>query len=248
MGAFATSACFAPSAPSEPETIEPAKKIENSPPLPAGNYDVQNASYDDATGVYKMFVLGAPAGSKPHYQTTELQMARLTDEEIAAGKKSYLKFGDGNAPVLYLTPDFAISYVHNVTEEHVDQRSGKSETVVVAQQTSTWSPFMSAMAGMAIGNMLFSPRYYYPPPYAAGGMTGYGGAGMTRSMAGQEYAQKFGSEPKAARLSKTGMAPRRVSANSLRSTGTGAGSSRLKTPAKPSYKPPRRTGGFGRRR
>lgn len=247
MGALAT-ACFAPSERAEPQTIEPAKKIENSPALPAGNYDVQSASYDDATGLYKLFLLGVPAGQKPHYQTTELQMARLTDEDLAGGKKSHVTFADGNAPVMYLTPEFAISYVHNVTEEHTDPRTGATETVIVNQTTSSWSPFMSAMAGAMVGNMLFSPRYYYPPPYAAGGMMGYGGAGMTRSMAGQEYAQKFGSEPKASKLSKTGMAPRRISGDGLRSTGTGAGSSRLKSPSKPTYKPPRRTGGFGRRR
>ena len=42
-------------------------------------------------------------------------MARLTDEEISAGKKSYLNV-DNNQAVLHLTEDFKIEYVHNVTE------------------------------------------------------------------------------------------------------------------------------------
>jgi hypothetical protein len=122
------------------------------------------------------------------------------------------------------------------------------ETVVVGQQTSSWSPFFAGMTGAMIGNMLFAPRYYYPPPYAAGGMMGYGGYGDTRQIASQSYAQRYGSEPQASRLSKTGMAPRRVSQDSLRSTGSGAGASRMKQPSRVPARPRRSVGGFGRRR
>lgn len=229
------------------EAIEPAKPIENSPNLPAGKYDIQNARYDDATGQYQVFLLGLPPGTKPLFQHTDVQLARLSDEQVQAGQKSFMEVGESGAPVMYLTPDFQLAYVHNVTEERINPVTQQPETIIVQQQTSSWSPFMSAMAGAMIGNMLFAPRYYYPPPYAAGGMMGYGGMGETRQLASQGYAQKFGSEPQASRLSKTGMAPKRVSADSLRNTGSGAGSSRLKTPPRPA-KPARRGFGFGRRR
>jgi hypothetical protein len=252
IGAFAATSCFdgGPYAQKrgggQAETEAP-KPIEKSPPLPAGSYEIQNASYDDATGLYRLFLLGVPQGRKPLYQHTDVQMARLSDEELAAGKKSALRFDESEAPVLYLTPDFQISYVHNLTEDRIDPATQRAETVVVGQQTSMWSPFMSAMAGAAIGNMLFSPRYYFPPPYSPGGMIGYGGEGQTRALASQAYAQRFGNEPNAVKLSKTGMAPRRVSPDSLRSTGSGAGSSRLKKATRPTA-PPRRKFGFGRRR
>lgn len=229
------------------EAIEPAKPIENSPRLPAGKYDVQSARYDDATGQYQLFLLGVPQGVKPLYQHTEMQMARIPDEQIAEGKKSYLEVAEDGAAAMYLTPEFQIAYVHNVTEEQINPATQQPETVVVQQHTSSWSPFMAGMTGAMIGNMLFAPRYYFPPPYAAGGMVGYGGVGQTRQIASQSYAQKFGSEPQASRLSKTGMAPRKVSQNGLRSTGSGAGSSRMKQPARPA-RPARRGFGFGRRR
>ena len=39
-------------------------------------------------------------------------MARLTDDEIKAGKKTYLKV-ENSQPVLYMTEDFKLEYVHN---------------------------------------------------------------------------------------------------------------------------------------
>lgn len=223
------------------------RPIERSPPLPRGAYDVQSVSYDDATGVYQMFLLGTPPGTPAAYRSNDLRMARIEDSALASGKKSYLEVND-SAPTLYLTPDFSIAYVHNVTEEQVNPRTGEPELVVLRQETSTWSPFMSAMAGAAVGNMLFAPRYYYPPPYSPGSMAGYGSVGMTRSLASEQYTQRFGREPQAARVSKTGIAPRRTDTGSLRPTGRGAGASTFSRGN--SWKPskPTRSFGFGRRR
>ena len=79
--------------------------------------------------------------------------------------------------VVRLPQDFAVQYTHNVVEERGGQQ------VVIRQESSTWSPFMGVMTGMMVGNMLFGPRYYYPPPYMAGGMSGVGGAGLSRQAA-----------------------------------------------------------------
>lgn len=227
---------------------ESAAPIVATPALPPGQYDLQSVTYDDATGMYKIFVLNVPPGHKPLFESQDVRMARLDDDAISAGKKSYLEFKDG-PPTLYLTSDFQIAFVHNVAEERPTE-SGQHETVIVRQETTSWSPFMSGMAGAAIGSMLFAPRYYYPPPYyGGGGLIGFGGVGQSRALAGQDYSTRFGHEPQSARLSRSGVAPRRVSPTSLRPSGSGAGSSRLK-PSSPGYRPPvRRPGvGFGRRR
>lgn len=226
---------------------EAPKPIPASDPLPAGSYPVQTVAYDDSTGNYRIFVLGAPAGTKPLYEHQDVQLARLTDEAIAAGEKTKIEFADGKPPVLHLTPDFSIEYVHNLTEERLNPATNQPEVVVVGQQTSTWSPFMSAMTGAMIGNMLFAPRYYYPPPYTAGRMTGYGGMGESRALASQSYAQKFGAPPKPVTLAKSGMAPRKLS-DTMRTSGSGAGASRLNKNAnkrfpRPTF--PGRRGGFG---
>jgi hypothetical protein len=190
-------------------------------------------------------------------------MARLTDAEVAAGKASARLDVDQPAPpetvpadgsaatpggtvagaVARLPQSFAIQYTHNVVEE----RNG--QPVVIRQESSTWSPFMSAMAGVAVGNMLFGPRYYFPPPYMGGAMTGFGGTGMTPTAAAQSYTQQHGKAPQATKLSQSGYA--KAPSSSLKSTGAGAGSSRLKQPGTSTpMKAPRRSfgGGFGRRR
>lgn len=284
-----TAACLAPSEPPP----EPAPKVQETPPLPAGSYEIQSISYDDADGAYRVFLVNPPPGRPPVVVATSLQMARLTDAEVAAGKTSARLDVDQPAPpeaaptgapadgaaaapadapaadapaaaapaaaatpgsvvtapivggaVARLPQSFAIQYTHNVVEE----RNG--QPVVIRQESSTWSPFMSAMAGVAIGNMLFGPRYYYPPPYMGGAMTGFGGAGVTPSAAAQSYTQQHGKAPQATKLSQSGYA--KAPSSSLKSTGSGAGSSRLKQPGTSTpMKAPKRSfggGGFGRRR
>ncbi|MCK6551903.1 hypothetical protein L6R52_39080 [Myxococcota bacterium] len=246
---FLLASCYA----GEPRDTRPPRPeataaVPATPPLPAGKYPIQNVSYDDATGNYSVFVLGAPAGHKPLFRSPDVKMARLPDDAIAAGEKSHVAFDESGAATLFLTEDFQIAYVHNVVEERVDP-SGQREAVVVRQETSTWSPFVSAMAGAAIGNMLFAPRYYHPPPYSGGALAGYGAVGPSRDVATQQYTQRFGREPQAAQLRRTGMTPRPVAQDSVRSTGRGASSSRFDRSSRPTSRPkPMRGFGFGRRR
>ncbi len=59
-------------------TVRPAPNNN----LGQGQYPVQQATYNDADGEYSVMLLNTPPGSPPVYRTTDLQMARLTDEEI----------------------------------------------------------------------------------------------------------------------------------------------------------------------
>jgi len=114
--------------------------------LPSGTYNVQSVQYDDGTGDYRVFLLDAPAGSRPVFESDDVKMARLDDAALAAGGKSTLTM-DGEAATLNLTPDFQIAYVHNVTEESVDPVTGARGVTVVRQEQSFWTPFAAAMAG-----------------------------------------------------------------------------------------------------
>ena len=235
----------------------------NQTPLSAGTYPVQQANYNDANGEYTIMLLNTPPGTPPVYRTTNLQMARLTDEESKAGKKSYLKMDNGQA-ALYLSEDFKIEYVHNVTQNQTNPQTGQQETVVVRQQSSFWAPFAGAVAGQiagqAIGNMLFRPQYYVPPVYQPGGiMTGYGGYGSSYTQAVDRYQSRYQAPPPAVRnrqvLRTTGRlrspssarptTVRRVSPEGSRSTGSGYGSSTLRSSGKSRPSRVDRPSGFG---
>lgn len=164
--------------------------------LADGQYEVQQASYNDGDGVYTLFLLNS---TPPTFKTENLQMARLTEDEIKQGKKSYLKVENGQ-PALYISEDFKIEYVHNVTETRTDPSTGRQETVVVRQQSGFWAPFAGALAGQAIGSLLFRPQYYVPPVYQPGGIiTGYGGYGRTYDDAVSSYRTRYNSPPAAVR-------------------------------------------------
>jgi hypothetical protein len=265
---------------------EKAAPVQVSPPLAAGSYEVQSISYDDADGAYRVFLVNPPPGAKPIFVAVDLPMARLTDDDIKAGKATARLDVDQPGPVVPAVPaegaapvaapvavegaaapaadaavaavaavgpvvagpvvrlpqDFAVQYTHNVVEERGGQQ------VVVRQESSTWSPFMGVMTGMMVGNMLFGPRYYYPPPYMAGGMSGVGGAGLSRQAAASSYTQQHGKAPQSARLSSSGYA--KAPSSSLKATGSGAGSTRMKSPGTSTGSSKRSFGGggFGRRR
>ncbi len=211
-----------------PQARAPQAQVRTQAPLPDGVYQVQNASYNDGSGAYTVFMLNPPKGMRPVLETTELQMAQI-DTAKEPGKKSYLEV-KGGTPALYLAPDFQIAYVHNVTEEKVDPATGQAQTIVVRQESSFWTPFLGAMAGSMVANALFSPNYMVPPAYSAGGLRGYGGYGNSLSAANQSYSQRYGSLPPASRLSTSGsLNSSRTSNSNLKSSGTGAGSSRLQT-------------------
>ncbi|MBD2454103.1 hypothetical protein H6G80_08420 [Nostoc sp. FACHB-87] len=246
--------------------------------LTDGQYQVQQATYDDGTGEYTLFLLNS---TPPTFTTENLQMARLTDDEIKAGKKSYLKVEKGQ-PALYLTEDFKIEYVHNVTQTQTNPQTGRQETVVVRQENSFWSPFAGSLAGsiagQAIGSLLFRPQYYVPPVYQPGGLNGFGGYGSSYDQAVSSYRSRYNAPPAAVRnrtaFRTTGNIRNTYpSGSNVRSTtptrttnrpsGSGYGASELQPSGKSSTtrrnsgssfgsggrsRTPSRSGGFGSRR
>jgi len=251
-----------------PEQTTPQARNVNSPvatptQLSDGQYRVQQATYDDATGEYSLMLLDS---TPPTFRTANLQMARLTDEEIKAGQKSYLKVENGQ-PVLYLTEDFKIEYVHNVTETQPNPQTGQPETVVVRRENSFWTPFAGAvagnLAGQAIGSLLFRPQYYVPPVYQPGTsvLRGFGGYGSSYGQARERYQTRYNAPPLAERSRRTNFRTTgrirtpsssqptfrttpRVNSGS-RATGSGFGSSTLRQSGRSStYRRPS-SGSFG---
>lgn len=220
-----------------------------------GSYPVQQATYDDSTGEYTLMLLNASPGASV-FRATNLQMARLTDEEIGKGQKTYLKV-ENSQPALYLTEDFRIEYVHNVTENQVNPQTGQQETVVVRQESSFWTPFAGALAGQALGSLLFRPQYYMPPVYQPGVvLTGYGGYGRSYNQAVSSYQSRYKTAPAEVKnrqtFRTTGQVRRSPSTTSSpkvnqgnRSTGSGYGTSTLRRSNNPSPSKVRGSGGFG---
>lgn len=217
-------------------TSIPSNNISN------GKYPVQQASYNDVDGQYTLMLLNTPAGSSPTFRSTNLQMARLTDDEIKNGEKTYVNI-NGNEVAMHLSEDFRIEYVHNETEEVTNPNTGQKETVVVRQQSSFWSPFAGALAGQALGSLLFRPQYYVPPVYQPGGvLTGYGGYGGTYNQAVSSYENTYKSPPAAVKnstafrttgslknSSTNSTSTPKSNTNNTKATGSGFGSSNLKT-------------------
>jgi hypothetical protein len=255
-----TTACGSPE---PPQSTASANRNVNSPAttntnsVTQGQYPVQQATYDDAEGEYSLMLLNTPPGTSSVYRSRDLQMARLTDAEISEGKKSYLNL-ENNQASLHLTEDFKIEYVHNVTETVNNPQTGQPQTVVVRQQSGFWAPFAGAIAGQAIGSLLFTPRYYVPPVYQPGIMTGYGGYGNTYGQAVNQYQTRYQAPPAAVRnrqaLRTTGRlrspssniptTRRSAPPNANRSTGSGYGGSTLRRSQRPTS-PQRRSPSFG---
>ncbi len=223
-----------------------------------GRYPVQQAEYDDADGTYTLMLLNTPPGTPPTYRSQNLQMARLTPEEIEQGETSYLEV-TGDQAVMHLTEDFKIEYVHTVTETQPDPQTGQPHTVVVRRESNFWTPFAGALAGQALGSLLFRPQYYFPPVYQPGGvMTGYGSYGNTYTQASQRYQNKYNAPPPAVKnrqtlrttgnlnrsSSRSNTSNRRQSPNASKSSGSGFGSSNLRNSGK-SRSNVRQRSGFG---
>jgi hypothetical protein len=215
-------------------------------PIADGKYPVQQATYNDANGEYSLMLLNTPAGTPPAYRTTNLQMARLTDEEVKANEKAYFKSENGQTS-LHIPQDFKIEYVHNVTQTQTNAQTGQKETVVVRRESNFWAPFAGAVAGQiagqAISNALFRPQYYVPPVYnSGGGLFGYGGYGRTYGQAVTIYQNTYNAPPPAVvnrttlrttgRLNNSNFGTtNRTNTNTTnrtRSTGAGFGSSTLR--------------------
>jgi hypothetical protein len=203
----------------------------NQKPLAEGKYPVQQATYNDGNGEYTLMLLNTPAGASPTYRTTALQMARLTEEEVKANEKAYVKSENGQVS-LHIPEDFKIEYVHNVTQAQTNPQTGQQETVVVKRESSFWTPFAGAVAGQiagqAISNMLFRPQYYVPPVYSSGGMMGYGGYGNSYGQAVRSYQTRYNEPPAAVRNRTTLRTTGRLN-NSFGRSNTGFGSSTVKT-------------------
>ncbi len=241
--------------------------------LADGKYPVQQATYDDGNGEYSVMLLNTPAGTPPLFRNTNLQMAQLTEEEVKANEKAYLKTENGQAS-LHIPADFKIEYIRNVTKEQTNPQTGQQEKVVVREGGggSFWSPFAGAIAGQVVGNMLFRPQHYMPPMYQPGmqNMTGFGGYGNTYDRAVGNYQERNRQEPAAVRnrttlrttgrLNNSGFGSRpapQVRTDANRSSGSGFGTSRLRS--SDNYRPraggssfgssgARRSSGFGSRR
>lgn len=255
---WTTFACGSPNANTVPPSNSNVSTTATSSRMPQGKYPVQQASYDDGDGMYTLMLLNTPPGTSALYRTRDLQMARLTDEEIKAGQKSFLNV-DGGQAVLHLTEDFKIEYVHNVTETVTNPQTGQPQTVVVRQQSGFWAPFAGALAGQALGSLLFTPRYYVPPIYQPGGvLTGYGGYGNTYRDAVRQYETRYQAPPPAVRnrqaLRTTGNlrspasnrpVTRPVPSNRTRSTGSGYGGSNLRRSPNQAPSQQRRAPSFG---
>jgi hypothetical protein len=217
-------------------------------PIADGKYPVQQATYNDANGEYTLMLLDTPAGTPPVYRSTNLQMARLTDEEVKASEKTYLKSEKGQVS-LHMPEDFKVEYVHNVTQSQTNPQTGQKENVVIRQESSFWKPFAGAVAGQVAGqvisNMFFRPQYYMPPQYNSGGMQGYGGYGSNYGQAVQSYQTRYNTQPPAVVNRTTLRTTGRLNNNSNfgrtninnntnrtvernRSTGSGFGSSTLR--------------------
>ena len=233
-------------------TVTPPNQVSE------GRYPVQQAEYDDADGTYTLMLLNTPAGKPPIYKTQNLQMARLTPEDIEKGETTYLEV-TGDQAAMHLTEDFKIEYVHTVTETQTNPQTGQPQTVVVRRESNFWTPFAGALAGQALGSLLFRPQYYVPPMYQPGGvMTGYGGYGNTYTQATQRYQSKYNTPPAAVknrqtlrtsgnlnRSSSSSSTTRKTpSTNTSKSSGSGFGSSRLNSSGKSGSNVKRRSG-FG---
>lgn len=231
--------------------------------IPDGQYPVQQATYNDVDGEYSLMLLNTPPGTPAAVRTTDLQMARLTNEEVAAGKSSYLKVENGQK-VLYITENFKIEYIHNVTENRTDPQTGQQQPVVVRRESSFWAPFAGAVAGQvagqAISSLLFRPQYYYPPAYQPGGvLRGFGGYGSTYSQAAERYQARYQAPPAAVRnrtaFRSTGRlrspsynqpsAVRSIPRDNSRSTGSGFGSSTLRSSGRSTGSRVNRPSSFG---
>ena len=223
----------------------PANSRPEQARLPDGQYSVQQDTYNDGDGEYTVMLLDTKPGVPSSFRTQNLPLAQLTPDEVKAGQKNYLKVEKGQ-PSLHIPEDFKIEYVHNVAENVTNPQTGQSETRIVRQEPSFWTPFAGAVAGgiagQAIGSMLFRPQYYVPPVYQSGRpLTGFGGYGSSYGQAVNNYQQRYQAPPAAVRNSQAFRSTGRIntpsysnpganrpSINNGRPTGSGYGSSNLR--------------------
>ena len=241
-----------------PQANHPATTTRADQKLPNGQYAVQQATFDDGSGEYTVLLRDTPAGVSSSFKTENLKLAQLTPDEVKAGQQGYLKSENGEAS-LHIPQDFKIEYVHNVTENVTNPQNGQTETVVVRQEPNFWAPFAGAIAGQAIGSLLFRPQYYVPPFYQPGvPLNGFGGYGSSYGQAVGRYQQRYQSAPivernrqvfrSTGRIGSQGYnnpRVRRPAINSDRPSGSGYGTSTLRRSNRSTPSRVGSPGGFG---
>lgn len=244
--------------PARTETNRPTTQARATQSLPNGQYSVQQTTFDDGSGEYTVLLRDTPAGVNSSFRTENLPLAQLSPDEIKAGQKAYLKSENGQVS-LHIPEDFRIEYVHNVTQNVTNPQTGRSETVVVRQEPNFWAPFAGAIAGQAIGSLLFRPQYYVPPIYQPGvPLTGFGGYGSSYGQAVTRYQQRYQAPPavernrqvfrSTGRIGSPGYNNPRVSRPPIyndRPTGSGYGSSTLRRSNRSTPSRVNRPGSFG---
>jgi hypothetical protein len=240
----------------QPRSTNQTQPRQAESKLAEGQYSIQQATFDDGSGEYTVLLRDTPPGVPSSFRTENLQLAQLTPEEVKSGQKGYLKVENGQ-PSLHIPEDFRIEYVHNVTENRTDPQTGQTETVVVRQEPNFWAPFAGALAGQAIGSLLFRPQYYVPPAYQPGvPLSGFGGYGSNYRQAVDRYQQRYQAPPVVERNrqvfrstgrlgTRTNPTVRRPSVGSDRPTGSGYGTSTLRRSNRSTPSRVNRPSGFG---
>ena len=165
---------------------------EASCPLPPGDYPVQSASYQGDHGTYELMILNSPACFHQPLRIKNLQLARIEAEQ--GSEKMKLSYNGEENSVLSMKEDVSIKMVQTVTENGVRR-----------EQSGTWSPFLTGLAGGVVGGVaghmlgraLSKPQHYTPPPMQAGqtDLRGFGGVGDTKAGAVRSYQQKYATGP-----------------------------------------------------
>lgn len=120
-----------------------SQKVTETCSLLDGQYPVQNAIYNKTKNSYALIILGAPPCWKQPMTTTNLQLDRIPDGEK---EKAILSVRNGQAEKLLMAQDYQMQMVETYIE------NGREHTT----EPSLWGPFLSGMAGGAMGSMIGS--------------------------------------------------------------------------------------------
>lgn len=172
--------------PSQPSSSEASQSCD----IPSGQYKVQSASFLRSSSTYELFVMGAPACVSQPMELKDLQLAQLNADEGVKEAKLEMR-GDGS--ILYLSKDFSINLVNQVS-------SAEGQTV---REQSAWTPFIAGAAGAAVGavagqmisrSLFNKPRYYQPPVPQPGQsrVSGVGGYGSSPLEAEKSLQKNYG--------------------------------------------------------
>lgn len=104
-----------------------------TPPLPAGDYDVRSVIFDETSETYGLLLASPPVGFRPLFQSPEVKVVRLTDEELAAGTRTYVRFAPTGAATLHLGPELEIA----VTKDVAPRRSPEPKVAQGGSRTLT---------------------------------------------------------------------------------------------------------------